>query len=207
MVEVKYWEEWKAVTVVALSTSTSVLTTCLCRHLSGAFANEHSGNKRLRQLAIERKARFEAGNYSEKKMLAHEIVKLIGDLNPPGRFLKRIPSNQRVDPADPLVAVSPTEDECGWCQLEDDMAVQKACQVMRDISRPDRQERDEMRRLRRLTKDGRTIDNPEIARATVASVDFPVGVGIVIADDAAAERGEYVVNTTDQALDRTLEGV
>ena len=138
----------------------------------GAFASDHSGNKRLRELAIERKARFDAGNSNEKKMLAVGIVQQIGKLNPPGLFLKRILPNQRVDPADTFVAVPPTEDDCGWFQLEDDVAVQKACQAMRDISRPDRQERDEMRRLRRLTKGDSIADSAKVATtATMASVD------------------------------------
>mmetsp|Transcript_1959 Transcript_1959/g.5197 ORF Transcript_1959/g.5197 Transcript_1959/m.5197 type:complete len:999 (-) Transcript_1959:966-3962(-) len=54
----------------------------------GAYVNGHVGNARLRSLALERKARFDTGNYTEKRLLAAEIVAHIRALNPPGRFLK-----------------------------------------------------------------------------------------------------------------------
>lgn len=185
----------------------------------GAFANDHSGNKRLRALAIERKARFEAGNYNEKKMLASEIVKHIGSLSPPGRFLKRIPPNQKVDPADPLLAVPPTENDHGWFRLEENMAVQKACQVMRDIARPDRHERDEKRRLRRLMKVGSIVDNA--VGATVALLGSPADTDLDIVDDAvevveaaidknsAQVEEEHMIRSDvdDHALDQSLKDV
>eukprot|EP00536_Pseudo-nitzschia_multiseries_P000167 jgi/Psemu1/178140/e_gw1.3.63.1 len=54
----------------------------------GAYVNGHIGNARLRALASERKSRFDAGNYTEKRMLAAEIVAHVRALDPPGRFLK-----------------------------------------------------------------------------------------------------------------------
>lgn len=55
----------------------------------GAYVNGHVGNARLRKMALERKAQFDAGNYTEKRQLASEIVTLIKSLDPPGRFLKK----------------------------------------------------------------------------------------------------------------------
>lgn len=82
--------------------------------------NGHVGNARFRQLATKRKPLFDAGNYSEKRSLATEIVGLIRGLEPPGRFLKR---GKGTDV---------------WEELSDDRAIHKACQVMRDLQRPDR---------------------------------------------------------------------
>ncbi|VEU43889.1 unnamed protein product [Pseudo-nitzschia multistriata] len=55
----------------------------------GAYVNGHVGNARLRALAMERKPQFDAGNYTEKRVLAAEIVAAIKALDPPGRFLKK----------------------------------------------------------------------------------------------------------------------
>lgn len=100
----------------------------------GAFVNGHTGNQRLRNLAVERKQHFDNGNYTEKRTLAQEIVMQIRSLDPPGRFLKQgKESNQ-------------------WEELNDERAIHKACQVMRDISRPDRKEREERRKERKLKK-------------------------------------------------------
>lgn len=50
---------------------------------------------------MERKERFDAGNFSEKRALATEIVQLVRSLDPPGRFLRRIdpkrPPKDQVD--------------------------------------------------------------------------------------------------------------
>jgi len=55
----------------------------------GAYVNGHIGNARLRALASERKHQFDSGNYTEKRMLAAEIVAAVKALDPPGRFLKK----------------------------------------------------------------------------------------------------------------------
>ena len=59
----------------------------------GAFINGHVGNTNFRKLCLERKQAFDAGNYSEKRALATEVVQLTKALDPPGRFLKRVPKN------------------------------------------------------------------------------------------------------------------
>lgn len=98
--------------------------------------NGHVGNQRFRKLAIERKAQFDAGNYSEKRTLASEIVGVIRSLDPPGRFLKRV-ANHGGETAKSKEEASPQGLD-GWEELSDDRAIHKACQVMRDLQRPDR---------------------------------------------------------------------
>ena len=107
----------------------------------GAFVNGHIGNERFRQLAVERKDRFDAGNYADKRALAAEIVGIIRSLDPPGRFLKRaaVSSNRPAKTANDEGWSMYTRGLDGeWEELSDDKAVHKACQVMRDLHRPDR---------------------------------------------------------------------
>jgi len=102
----------------------------------GAYVNGHVGNQRFRKLAIERKAQFDAGNYSEKRTLAGEIVGVIRSLVPPGRFLKRVANHGGATTKSKEEASPQGLD--GWEELSDDRAIHKACQVMRDLQRPDR---------------------------------------------------------------------
>jgi len=39
----------------------------------GAFVNGHVGNQRLRKLAMERKAQFDEGSYTEKRALVSQV--------------------------------------------------------------------------------------------------------------------------------------
>ena len=94
----------------------------------GAFVNGHIGNKRLRELALERKNAFDGGNFTEKQALAAEIVSHIKALDPPGRFLKRIDVSRNTKGL--LKGLSGE-----WEELSDDKAIHKATQVMRDISK------------------------------------------------------------------------
>jgi len=135
----------------------------------GAFVNGHVGNQRLRTLAQERKAAFDAGNYTEKRSLANEIVSILKALDPPGRFLKRASKKgtdadgggtNNDDMAEDTPVKKEEEDdspkdpsECEWEELGDEKAIHKACQVMRDIDRPDRKDREE----RRLKKKQKTL--------------------------------------------------
>ncbi|CAB9525941.1 expressed unknown protein [Seminavis robusta] len=98
----------------------------------GAFVNGHVGNQRLRKLALERKEAFDNGNFTEKQALASEIVTQIRALG--GRFLKKKSKQQQQQ----------GDDE--WEELSDDKAIHKACQVMRDINRADRVDRDTKRK-------------------------------------------------------------
>ena len=106
----------------------------------------HIGNARLRKLALERKVQFDAGNYTEKRALATEIVQHIRSLDPPGRFLRRAndfkpPKNESENLMLPSRGL-----EGEWEELNDEKAIHKACQVMRDIDRPDRKDREVRKR-------------------------------------------------------------
>jgi hypothetical protein len=103
----------------------------------GAFVNGHVGNANFRKLCLERKQAFDAGNYSEKRALATEVVQLTKALDPPGRFLKRAPQNHSMENTETITETGEVVDG-EWIELSDDKAIHKACQVMRDIARPDR---------------------------------------------------------------------
>ncbi|KAG7354572.1 hypothetical protein IV203_003928 [Nitzschia inconspicua] len=130
----------------------------------GAFVNGHIGNTRLRTLALERKRQFDSGTYADKRTLATEIVQTIQSLSPPGRFLKRANVDKdNKDEQDKTGELKIEETTTGdlidgmWEQLSDEKAIHKACQVMRDIDRPDRkhrEERKEERKRRKLAKAG-----------------------------------------------------
>jgi hypothetical protein len=128
----------------------------------GAFVNGHIGNERFRQLAIERKDRFDAGNYADKRALATEIVGIIRSLDPPGRFLKRATgnSNRPEETAHDEGWSMYTRGLDGeWEELSDDKAVHKACQVMRDLHRPDRAA--ERKSYSRRTKNHEMVEEVE----------------------------------------------
>jgi hypothetical protein len=111
---------------------------------------QHVGNETLRILALERKPRFDGGNYTEKRQLATEIFQHIRSLDPPGRFLKKIDAAQRV--AIENSGGSATIIDSEWEELGDEKAIAKCCQTMRDIARPDRQERGRRREERKQRK-------------------------------------------------------
>ena len=105
----------------------------------GAFVNEYPGNQHLRTLATARHEQFRTGNYVEKRKIALEIVNEIKSSDPPGRFLKKPDAK---DESGPLIAEE-------WLQMSDEKAIAKTCQVLRDMKRPDRWERDEKRKLKK----------------------------------------------------------
>ena len=110
----------------------------------GAFCNEHAGNQQWRAMAMQRRDQFHAGTYAEKRALAAEIINAIHSLDPPGRFLQKRTDSDHDH--------SSNDDSPEWVELSDDKAIQKTCQVMRDMERPDRRERDEKRRLKKLLR-------------------------------------------------------
>jgi hypothetical protein len=105
------------------------------------FVNGHSGNERLRKLASERKAQFDAGNCMARRNLAMEIVTIIRNLDPPGRFLKQAGVQQTNATGGGGVDTLMDGGGATWEEVTDDKAIHKACQVMRDLDRPDRQDR------------------------------------------------------------------
>jgi hypothetical protein len=87
--------------------------------------NAHPGNKKFRALCFSRKQLFEAGNHAAKRRIAMEIVQAaVTDFG--ARFLKR------------------KHDKGPWYEMNEEQALLKACQVMRDHKRPDRLAQREM---------------------------------------------------------------
>lgn len=123
----------------------------------GASVNGHPGNQRLRVLSAERKNVFDKATFVNKRVLAEEIVGKIYKLNPPGRFL----SNDNPDKS--------------WMEMTKDRAVQKACQVMRDMDRADRRNREEHRRLRKVQRESKMAD---LAAAVSAKMVEPMSVDV-----------------------------
>lgn len=168
----------------------------------GAFVNGHIGNSRLRTLALERKAQFDSGNYTEKRSLATEIVQIIRALKPPGRFLKKVtpkPGSEKDSDKDAAKAL-----EDGWEELSEEKAIHKACQVMRDIDRPDRKDR-ELRRAKKKQKlegngddDSEKTDKDDKKDGKDSAMD-------VLASTSAEKTVEDAVAETEKALDSALD--
>ena len=150
----------------------------------GAFVNGHVGNQRLRKLALERKASFDSGNYSEKRALATEIVEIIRALVPPGKFLKRADKSKEEGKAKKEGLSSE------WEELTDERAIHKACQVMRDIDRPDRKDREVRKAKKKQKKDD--AEKKDSAMDVLAKTT---------AEKAAVEEA---VAATEEALDKAL---
>jgi hypothetical protein len=111
------------------------------------FVNGHKGNQFLRELAVTRKGQFDTGSYSEKRVLATEIVSIIKELNPPGRFLRIAKPGKALEGS-----TSSMISEYSWEELDLEKSIHKACQVMRDIDRLDRKHRLE-RKLARMNRE------------------------------------------------------
>lgn len=139
----------------------------------GAFVNGHIGNLNFRKLCLVRKTDFDAGNYSEKRNLATEVFNQIKSLDPPGRFLKRAAKTD--DTTEGSM-------EGEWVELSEDKAIHKACQVMRDIARPDRQ--DGRRRKSRAKKQDSKDSMALLADAGQAAVAEAVAEAEVALDQA-----------------------
>lgn len=176
----------------------------------GAFVNGHSGNERFRTLAIERKPQFDSGNYSEKRALATEIVGMIRSLDPPGRFLKKINGASKV--TDENWDHSHTL-EGQWEELSDEKAIHKACQVMRDIARPDRIDGRRSKKKKLNPED--IVDSapknnlgagklPEDGKADATVKDSMSILAETTADATAVQ--EAVAATTEEILDKALDG-
>jgi hypothetical protein len=188
----------------------------------GAFVNGHIGNSRLRTLALERKAQFDSGNYTEKRSLATEIVQIVRALKPPGRFLKKVSAKAAAVAAAAAEKDSTDKDvpkglDDGWEELSDEKAIHKACQVMRDIDRPDRKDRE----LRRAKKKQKLAPGDEDKEATVDEETPVKGDGDketstkeekakatamdVLASTSAEKTVQDAVAETEQALDSALD--
>lgn len=173
----------------------------------GAFVNGHSGNARFRTLAMERKPQFDAGNYSEKRALATEIVGMIRSLEPPGRFLRKMSNSPRI--VDENWDGSRTIDG-QWEELSDEKAIHKACQVMRDIARPDRIDG---RRSKKRKAGGEEVgfDAPkeELGKGDDDEADAAANHSMAMLAETTAEATavqEAVAATTEEILDKALDG-
>lgn len=100
--------------------------------LSGRGVNisQHPGNERFRALVNTRQDASYCSGFttSEKRALAEEIVAHIRNLDPPGRFLKRVGRSQ-----------SSRGLSGPWEELSHRECIKKACQALRDCNRQDRQ--------------------------------------------------------------------
>ena len=167
--------------------------------------NGHVGNQNMRELAMERKAQFDAGNFTVKRQLAIEIVHHLRGLDPPGRFLKRLEANKPV-PKEAKVVAAPEGDQPGWEELDQEKAIHKACQVMRDLDRADRRERDERRRLKKLKKEGKLPPGVEIpgdnkSAAVAAAASAAAGEST---ENASSEVVDEAVAAAEYAMDKVL---
>lgn len=174
----------------------------------GAFVNGHIGNARFRELCSERKPQFDAGTYTEKRTLATDVVSIIRSLTPPGRFLKRIKEG-----SEPEFASTMPE----WEELSEDKAVHKACQVMRDIARPDRQgdrkrkHKDESLKIKAEDE----VEETEVAEAETSAAEAAAALvsqakdSITMLADTTAEASAVheAMAATLEALNKALDSV
>ena len=190
----------------------------------GAYVNGHTGNHRLRQMATARKTQFDNGNYTEKRALATEIVMQIRNLNPPGRFLRKLPSGSAASsssngvivqggPEFEGIASTNNGDTTLWEELSDERAIHKACQVMRDMDRADRKDREERRKLRLLKKQGKLPATATTTTAPSTTTDSTSPTGpqdpstavAAAAAAAAAASATSVDEAVAEAMDKALE--
>jgi len=80
----------------------------------GGKNNQHSGNERLRTLARTQSAKYRVSTKKGKSQISRDLVNRMRGLRPPARFLKR------------------DSDTGGWVDVGDDVAREKASQVLRD---------------------------------------------------------------------------
>ena len=161
----------------------------------GAYVNGHTGNSRLRKLCSERKANFDAGNFTDKRALATEVVQTIRSLNPPGRFLKKANTKDGKTGDEPAVELI----DGVWEELNDEKAIHKACQVMRDMDRKDRAFRVERKEKRKAAKEAKALKR-ENAVMTIA-IGAPKAEEPKDAETLAAEQA--AVEVVDKALANT----
>ena len=172
----------------------------------GAFINGHIGNERFRKLCLARKPAFDSGSYTEKRSLASEVVTIIRGLEPPGRFLKRV--NVVVEEpqkkADDTDSMPPRGLDGSWVELSDDKAIHKACQVMRDIARPDRvgEKGSGSKDSKGSKKKVKTEPKDSVAAQAKDSMTM-----LALRQLSEASAVEEAVAATEQALDQVSESV
>lgn len=105
----------------------------------GAFINDHPGNKFWRSLAKQGKARFDAGDQTDKKEVATEIVRAVTNQSPTGgRFLRKIdppPATGKKGKAARAFALTPRGFQGPWEVMDETEARVKTIQTLRDMGR------------------------------------------------------------------------
>jgi len=102
----------------------------------GSFINDHPGNRKFRQLALERKKRFDAGSAGDKRAISVEMYETAKACYPPVRFLKRAGHALQKPiqlPSGKGYKLPPRGLEGPWEEVSEEKAVAKACQVLRDL--------------------------------------------------------------------------
>lgn len=107
----------------------------------GGYNNKFVGNERLRDFAMEYVEEYLGSTKSEKTHLAKTLVQRIRSLDPPGRFLKKIETGQ-------------------WIDIGDDLARDKASQVLRDAVRDIPEYEETRQRTLDVTSQNKTSNSP-----------------------------------------------
>lgn len=130
----------------------------------GAKANNNEGNKLFRQLVKQHKLRYIAAAKVDKPNVAREVVKLWRALEPPGRFLMKVP----------LKLDDVTNDDL-WYDVGDDRARMKASQCLREKT-PDVMPYVKMLKSHDSVQDALTLSTPTSTSASAPSntIQLPV---------------------------------
>ena len=90
----------------------------------GSGANFHIGNVNFRKLVLSRKAEYSTSSRRRKACIAEEIVSILQNKQPRGRFLKKVDDGVLQDSGF-------DHDAEAWCLIADNVALEKAKQAMR----------------------------------------------------------------------------
>jgi hypothetical protein len=147
----------------------------------GGYNNKFVGNEQLREFAMEYVTEYLDSTKSKKTRLAKALVNRIRSLDPPGRFLKKLDNGQ-------------------WMDIGDDLARDKASQVLRDAVR-DVPEYQEVRQRRLDTASQKKADT-SLPRENPNKQDilrFCVGSDVVSAA-ASARQQEHMLSSFGSAF-------
>lgn len=93
----------------------------------GKAVMNYSGNKQFRGFVEEYRSQYLAcKTMNEKRAIFRSVVDKVYSLEPPGRFLKMVPSKNDVDDE---------EETFKWVSIGDDIAIKKASQALREFSK------------------------------------------------------------------------
>jgi len=145
----------------------------------------------------------------------------IRNLDPPGRFMKR-KSEAEKEVASANAAEKGgkkdgsslekkllEEDKFEWEELSDERALHKACQVMRDLQRPDRKDRKERKKLRKAAAKTTTLSVPGQpvlpSEGTDPEAEAAAAVAETVAAAAEAIDNSLPAESTAKNVDVTAE--